>query len=206
MRRVIGAGPSSGRCEAACSGSALGMFFSRQAHTASELANALSPSNEDLRVVTHTRSLLQTAPRTGHFAKKVGAGRGPSASVMLRRAHRCRAERLAGGGPRRPPGRCAPFLAFAWNCGPRGGADSPTRLRRRNDRGNGFLRRRRVPLLRPPGGWRRDPRYWTGARRNARADARKPGRSTPPSAKRRANAAKARGLLRKAAGAPTYNA
>ena len=181
MRRVIGAGPSSGRCEAACSGSALGMFFSRQAHTASELANALSPSNEDLRVVTHTRSLLQTAPRTGHFAKKVGAGRGPSASVMLRRAHRCRAERLAGGGPRRPPGRCAPFLAFAWNCGPRGGADSPTRVRRRDDRGNGSLRRR-VPLSTSAG---RAGTYWTGARRNARADARSPtgaprGRSVDP--------------------------
>ena len=66
VRAVIDAGPS----EAACSGSALGVFFSRQVLTASELANALSPSNEDLRVVTHTRSLLQTAPRTGHFAKK----------------------------------------------------------------------------------------------------------------------------------------
>jgi len=58
-------------------------------------------------------------------------------------------------------------------------------------------------FLRPPGGRRN---YWTGARRNARADARSPGRRTPPSAKRRAKAAKARGLLRKAAGAPTYNA
>ena len=34
-------------------------------------------------------------------------------------------------------------------------------------------------FLRPPGG-RRDPHYWTGARRNARADARSPGRTVDP--------------------------
>ena len=75
----------------------------------------------------------------------------------------------------------------------------------RKDRGNGFLRRAGTSFYVR----RRDLRhehYWTGARRNARADARKPGRKTPPSAKRRAKAANARGLLRKAAGAPTYNA
>ena len=68
--------------------------------------------NEDLSVVTHTISMLQTAPRTGHFAKKVGAGRGPSASVMLRRAHRWRAGRLAGAGPRRPRRLRAPSGAI----------------------------------------------------------------------------------------------
>ena len=40
--------------------------------------------------------------------KKPRRGLKASASVMLRRGHRCRAERLARGGPRRPPGRRAP--------------------------------------------------------------------------------------------------
>ena len=150
--------------------------------------------------------MLQTAPRTGHLPKNELLA-GPLVPLSCYGA-RTGAERDASPWAGRD-GLGGDAHRFSHSRGIAGRAAAPThRLVYANETiggtasyaAGGYL------FLRPPAGRARDPHYWTGARRNARADARSPGRSTPPSAKRRAKAAKARGLLRKAAGAPTYNA
>ena len=95
-----------------------------------------------------------------------------SMSVTLRRAHRCQPERLAGGGPRRPPGRARRPAHPEQERGPRG-----ARHRRDQERsGERLLTPAGTSFyVRRAGAARRDPHYWTGARRNARADARSPG-------------------------------
>jgi hypothetical protein len=102
-----------------CSG---GLTNLRQAHSLSAYKKQMRPSTEYCWSC-HRRNIKTLAISEcwapSRVRQKAGVWQSSRASVMLRRAHRCRAERLAGGGPRRPPGRRAPFLAFARNRGRR---------------------------------------------------------------------------------------
>ena len=70
-RGVIGAGPSVAGRPAVLRLWALVCYQFKAGRTTSFVRLQVLPlRNEDLRVVTHTRSLLQTAPRTGHLPKK----------------------------------------------------------------------------------------------------------------------------------------
>ena len=188
-----------------CSGGV--QLFEAGVHSCESLQNTMPLSNECLRVATRTLTMPTANCALGALAQKTrwcgrglvplscygartGAGRNASPGAGLDGlrgdAHRFSHSRgIAAGGRRQRTDSC-----------------KPTRLsgERLLTPAGGYL------FLRPPGGASRYPHYWTGARRNALADARSPGRSTPPSAKRRAKAAKARGRRLNAAGAPTYNA
>ena len=128
-------------------------LFEAGVHSCESLRNTMPLSNECLSVGTHTLTM-----RTAHRARRALAQKTvlvwqcTSMSVMLRRAHRCRAERLAGAGPRRPPGRRVPSRA------PRA-RPRPARRRRLTDSfiptkrsGERLLTPGGYLFLRPPGG------------------------------------------------------
>ena len=116
--------------------------------------SVLTHTNDCARVrstagaVTHGISTVTAHRALGTCPKTKQCGSASSASVMLRRGHRCRAERLAGDGPRRPRGRRAP--SWAPRAEPRPARCTPStrpeRIGGTASYAGGYL------FLRPPGG------------------------------------------------------